>query len=287
MISTVRDEFESEFSRFMGGGTSIAVNSGTSALIASLYSLDLSSADEIITSPFTFIASSNAILIAGGKPKFVDIHLDSGLMDETKIENEINENTRGILVPHLYGRVAKMPKIIQIAEKYGLAVIEDAAQALGARCGFSCTQQCKPCDLQDGFYAGTLSDASCFSFYKTKNLSTFEGGMIFIPESSRLDAEKIRAITDQGQTRKYHHEYVGFNFRLAEPLCLIGLEKLRLHSRGFLAELGMRDETHGHYPEVVYKQPAYIKLGIKGSCPNAERKAHSIAKATGHGGPSA
>ena len=243
----------------------IAVNNGTSALIAPLWSLDLQPGDEVITTPFTFIATANAIVIAGGKPVFVDIDPDTLLIDAKKIEQMITEKTRAILPVHLYGRVCDMDAINEIASKHNLVVIEDTAQAFGAEC------HC-------GKYAGMLSDCGTFSFYKTKNISTFEGGMICIPKNSKLDAKKIRSICDQGQVGKYNHEYIGFNFRLAEPLCLMALEQMKIHMTGIKAELGLRGPEKGHYPEVVYNQPIYKRKGITGNCPIAEEVALKIKK---------
>jgi dTDP-4-amino-4,6-dideoxygalactose transaminase len=241
----------------------IAVNNGTAALIATLWSMDLQPGDEVITTPFTFIATSNAIIIAGAKPVFVDIDPETYLIDPKKIEAAITPNTKAIMPVHLYGRVCDMQAINEIAERHNLIVIEDTAQAFGAEC------HC-------GKNAGMLSDAGTFSFYKTKNISTFEGGMICIPKKSRLNSEKIRSICDQGQVGKYNHEYVGFNFRLAEPLCLMALEQMKLHMVGIKAELGLRGPKQGHYPNVVYDQPAYKKRGITGNCPVAERIAKMI-----------
>ena len=240
----------------------ISVNSGTSGLIASLWSLDLKSDDEIITTPFTFIATSNAILIAGGKPVFVDIDPQTYLIDPRKIEDAITEKTKAIIPVHLYGRVCEMESILSIAKKYSLHVIEDSAQAFGA-------------SYKDK-YAGMMSDCGCFSFYKTKNISTFEGGMICIPKNSTMQSKKIRAICDQGQVGKYNHEYVGFNFRLAEPLCLMALEQMKIHMKGIKAELGLRGPDQGHYPKVVYDQPAYRNANISGNCPIAESVAQLI-----------
>lgn len=242
----------------------IAVNSGTSALIASLWSLDLRPDDEVITTPFTFIATSNAILIAGAKPVFVDIDPQTYLIDPNKIEDAITEKTKAIIPVHLYGRVCEMESILPIAKKHSLHVIEDSAQAFGA-------------SYKDT-YAGMMSDCGCFSFYKTKNISTFEGGMICIPKNSTMQADKIRAICDQGQVGKYNHEYVGFNFRLAEPLCLMALEQMKIHMTAIKAELGLRGPEQGHYPRVVYDQPAYKRANINGDCPVAESVAQLIQK---------
>ena len=121
-----------------------------------------------------------------------------------------------------------------------------------------------------------MSDAGTFSFYKTKNISTFEGGMICVPKHSKLNSDKIRSICNQGQVGRYNHEYIGFNFRLAEPLCLMALEQMKLHMKGIKAELGLRGPEQGHYPNVVYNQPIYKKMGIKGNCPIAEKVAKHI-----------
>lgn len=154
----------------------IAVNNGTSALIACLWSMDLQSGDEVITTPFTFVATSNAILIAGAKPVFVDIDPDTLLINPKLIESAITKNTKAILPVHLYGTICDMQQIMSIAKKYNLIVIEDTAQAFGAT-------------NLEGKYAGMMGDAGTFSFYKTKNISTFEGGMIAIPKESNLDAK--------------------------------------------------------------------------------------------------
>ena len=259
----VRNIFEDYVKKRFDLESCIAVNNGTSALIAPLWSLDLKPGDEVITTPFTFVATANAIVIAGATPVFVDIDPDTLLIDPGKIEQAITEKTRAIIPVHLYGRICDMDAINKISSKYNLPVIEDTAQAFGA-------------ESHSGTYAGMMADAGTFSFYKTKNISTFEGGMICIPKGSRLNASKIRAICDQGQVGKYNHEYIGFNFRLAEPLCLMALEQMKIHMTGIKAELGIRGPEQGHYPEVVYNQPAYQRLGIVGNCPIAEDVANKI-----------
>jgi perosamine synthetase len=267
MPSVVRDIFENYVKDRFDLEDCIAVNNGTSALIAPLWSMDLRPEDEVITTPFTFIATSNAVLIAGAKPVFVDIDPETLLIDADKIEAAITENTKAIMPVHLYGRVCEMQKINNIAKKHNLVVIEDTAQGFGAT-------------NTSGKYAGMMSDAGTFSFYKTKNISTFEGGMICIPKGSRLDAVKVRSICNQGQVGKYNHVYLGFNFRLAEPLCLMAYEQMKLHMEGIKAELGFRGPEKGHYPNVVYEQPIYIDMGITGDCPIAESVARSIREGT-------
>jgi len=267
MPQVVRDIFENYVTDTFGVAECIAVNNGTSALIAPLWAMDLQPGDEVITTPFTFIATSNAIIIAGATPVFVDIDPETYLIDANKIEAAITERTKAIIPVHLYGRVCDMEKICELARKHDLVVIEDTAQAFGAQ-------------APDGRYAGMMSDVGTFSFYKTKNISTFEGGMICVPHDSRLSGEKIRSVCNQGQIGKYNHVHIGFNFRLAEPLCLMALEQMKLHMTGIKAELGLRGPELGHYPNVVYHQPAYIQRGITGNCPIAEKAAESIRNIT-------
>jgi perosamine synthetase len=265
MPQVIRDIFEQYVKERFDLKDCISVSSGTSALIAPLWSMDLKSTDEIITTPFTFIASSNSILISKARPVFVDIDPETYLIDTNKIERAITENTKAIMPVHLYGRVCNMKETNRIAQKYNLVVIEDTSQAFGAK-------------DKDGNYAGMNSDVGTFSFYKTKNISTFEGGMICIPKKSKLDNDKIRAICDQGQVGKYNHEYVGFNFRMAEPLCLMALERMKLHMAGIQSELGIRGPEQGHYPKLVYDQPCYQRLNIIGDCPVAKKVAEEIRK---------
>jgi len=265
MPAFVRDEFERYVKDRFDLEDCVAVNNGTSALIAPLWSMDLQPGDEVITTPFTFIATSNAILIAGGTPVFVDIDPDTWLLDPTKIEAAITDRTKAIVPVHLYGRICEMEKISEIAKKHNLVVIEDTAQAFGST-------------TSDGRYAGMMADVGTFSFYKTKNISTFEGGMICVPKGSMLDAAKIRSICNQGQMGKYNHVHVGFNFRLAEPLCLMAYEQMKLHMVGIKSELGIRGPEQGHYPNVVYQQAAYVKRGITGDCPIAEEAARTVRR---------
>ena len=266
MPAMVREMFENYAKELLSAEDCIAVNSGTSGLMATLMSLDLQDGDEVITTPFTFIATTNSIVFAGGKPVFVDIREDNYLIDADMIERQITERTKAIVPVHLYGRMCDMDKILDLALKYNLVVIEDATQA------FSSTYK--------GRYSGTLGDAGVYSFYKTKPLSTFEGGMVVVKTGSKLDSKKIRSITNQGQLgdTKYNHEYLGFNFRLAEPLCLIGYEAMKLHMQGIKSEVGLRGPGLGHYPRVVYEQPIYKKLGITGCCEVAEKVAAKIRK---------
>lgn len=250
MPQIIRKLFEDEFATKLGAKSAIAVNSGTSALVAALLSLDLQGG-EVITTPFTFVSTANSIVLAGGVPVFVDIEDDS-LLDPNLIEKVINNNTRAILPVHLFGRVCKMDKIMDIASKYGLKVVEDTAQSLGAE--------------YKGKYAGTIGDIGCFSFYKTKNLSCFEGGMIV-----GGDEDKIRCLVDPIINKQQGFPVIGHNFRMPEPCCLIGYERIKLHWDQILSELGKYSEKDGYYPYVIYELPSFSKYAKMGSCPNAER----------------
>jgi dTDP-4-amino-4,6-dideoxygalactose transaminase len=258
MTAFVKEAFEKELIKyFPHTKDAIAVNSGTSALIACLWSLDMNPGDEVITTPFTFQATTNAIVIAGGTPVFVDIG-DDYLINADLIEEKITDKTRAIVPVNIFGKLCNIKKISDLAYEYGnIAVIEDSAQSFGGQ-----------------WPRG--SDAQCYSFYKTKNLSTFEGGAIVIPNVSLLNHKKIRAICDNGQTSKYYHEYIGFNFKMSDMTALLGLERLKLHMVGALSELGMYGPQSGHYPTLTYQQPAIKKRGITGDCPNAERLVRMI-----------
>lgn len=191
--------FEREFATFCDAAECIALNSGTSALHLALLAAGVGPGDEVITVPFTFVASVAAILYAGARPVLVDIDRPSFTMDPALIEGAITSRTKAILPVHLYGQPANMDPILEIARRHGFVVVEDAAQAHGAR--------------YKGRPVGTIGDIGCFSFYPTKNLGAYgEGGAVTTnnPEYART----IRMLRDWGQDRKYHHVLRGFNYRM-------------------------------------------------------------------------
>lgn len=205
--------FESGFAEFCGTSHCIGVGSGTDALMLALRALDIGPGDEVITTSHTFIATWEAIAMIGAKAVFVDINPNSLLMDTSKIEGAITERTRAILPVHLYGRAVDMQKVLEIANKYGLRVIEDASQAHGA---FSC-----------GKRVGSLGDVACFSFYFSKNLGACgEAGGITTNNDSL--AERMRALRNHGGMTKYTHEFLGSNSRLDELQAIILKHKLPL-----------------------------------------------------------
>ncbi|MAG50562.1 aminotransferase DegT [archaeon] len=202
--------FEEEFAKFCNTNYAISTSSGTSALHASLLACGIKSGDEIITTPFTFISTSNSILFTGAKPVFVDIDEDTFNLDPDLINEKINKKTRAILPVHLYGHPADMNPILDLAEDHNLEIIEDACQAHGA-------EYC-------GKKAGSFG-TGCFSFYPTKNMTTSEGGMI--TTNNKKIAEKAKMIVNQGSKKRYYHKVVGTNYRMTEICAAIGLAQLK------------------------------------------------------------
>jgi dTDP-4-amino-4,6-dideoxygalactose transaminase len=191
--------FEQEFAGYCGVAECIALNSGTSALHLALLAVGVGPGDDVITVPFTFVASVAAILYAGARPVLVDIHPRSFTMDPAAIEAAVTPRTKAILPVHLYGQPADMDPILEVAHRHNLVVIEDAAQAHGA--------------MYKGRPVGSLGDIACFSFYPTKNLGAYgEGGAVTTGNAEY--ARTIRMLRDWGQDRKYHHVLRGFNYRM-------------------------------------------------------------------------
>jgi dTDP-4-amino-4,6-dideoxygalactose transaminase len=191
--------FEEEFAAYCGARYGIAVNSGTSALHLALLAAGIGPGDEVITVPFTFVATVAAICYTGARPVFVDIEPRSYTMDVSQLEGTITEQAKAILPVHLYGQPADMDPILEIARRYGLVVIEDAAQAHGAE--------------YKGCRVGGIGELGCFSFYPSKNLGAYgEGGMVVTnnPEYARI----IRMLRDWGQEHKYYHVLKGYNYRM-------------------------------------------------------------------------
>ncbi|WP_323013826.1 DegT/DnrJ/EryC1/StrS family aminotransferase [Devosia sp.] len=300
--------FEEEFAAYCGARHAIAVNSGTSALHLALLAAGVKAGDEVITSPFTFVATAAAIRYIGARPVFVDIDPASFTIDTTRIERAITARTRAIVPVHLYGQMADMDPILAIAERQGLAVIEDACQAHGAR-------------YRRG-RAGTLGLSGCFSFYPGKNLGACgEGGLAVTDDDEQ--ARRMRMLRDWGQDRRYHHLVEGYNYRMdaiqgallrvklrhlenwtearrawaryyTELLANSSVEppreltgrrhvwhifavrtRQREALRQMLAHEGV--ETGLHYPIPVHLQPSYADLGHRpGDFPEAEAAAGSV-----------
>jgi len=193
------EALETEIADYSQCAFAIGVSSGSDALLVALMAIDLKPADEVITTPYTFFATSAAIARLGAKPVFVDIDPLTFNIDPAKIEAAINDRTRAIIPVHLYGQVADMDAIMEIANRHKLYVIEDAAQAIGAE--------------HQGRRAGSIGHLGCFSFYPSKNLGGFgDGGMVTTNHSDLAD--RIRLLRNHGETPKYYSRVIGGNFRL-------------------------------------------------------------------------
>ncbi|MEP6636085.1 MAG: DegT/DnrJ/EryC1/StrS family aminotransferase [Acidobacteriota bacterium] len=193
------EAFEADFAIYCQSSYALGVNSGTSALHLALIAAGVKAGDEVITVSDTFVATAAAIRYTGARPVFVDIDPASSTMDPALLELAITPRTKVIMPVHLYGRCADMDSILEIARRHGLLVIEDAAQAHGAE--------------YKARRAGSLGDLACFSFYPGKNLGAYgEGGAVVTNNPDY--AEQIKRLRDHGQSRKYYHDEVGYNYRM-------------------------------------------------------------------------
>jgi dTDP-4-amino-4,6-dideoxygalactose transaminase len=201
---------EETFAAYCGVEHAVATSSGTTALHVALLAHGIGEGDEVITSPFTFIASANSILFTGARPVFVDIDPVTFNLDPELAAAAITPRTRAIMPVHLFGLPADMAPLMALAEEHELAVIEDACQAHGA-------------DYQ-GQRVGSFG-AGCFSFYPTKNMTTGEGGMITTDDEAIAD--NCRVIRQHGMRRRYYHDELGYNFRMTDLHAAIGLAQLQ------------------------------------------------------------
>jgi dTDP-4-amino-4,6-dideoxygalactose transaminase len=300
--------FEDEFAAYCQAKHGIGVNSGTSALHLALLAAGIGPGDEVITVPFTFVATVAAIHYSGAKTVFVDIDPRTFTMDVTAIEAAITPKTRAILPVHLYGQPADMDPILEIAKRHRLVVIEDAAQAHGAE--------------YKGRRTGSMGDMGCFSFYPGKNLGAYgEGGMVTTDNPDY--ARTLRMLRDWGAERKYEHVLKGYNYRLEGIQGAVLRVKLRhleswtearravaAHYDRLLAGSGVQTprampysrhvyhiyairtserqvwqdalqkqgiHTGIHYPIPVHLLPAYADLGYqRGQFPHAEQAAAEV-----------
>ena len=300
--------FENEFASYCGAAYAIGLNSGTSALHLALLAAGVGPGDEVITVPFTFVASVATIWYTGAQPVFVDIDPDSYTMNVAQVAAAITPRTKAILPVHLYGQPADMDPLLEIARYHGLAVIEDAAQAHGAE--------------YKGRRAGSIGDIGCFSFYPTKNLGAFgEGGAVVT--NNPAHAHRIRMLRDWGTEKKYEHLLKGYNYQLEGLQGAILRVKLRHLERWIAARRAhageyarlldgaavqlpcempyarhiyntytvrskhrdqLQTELYAagvqsaiHYPIPVHLQPAYADLGYaRGAFPVSEQAAREV-----------
>ena len=253
-------ELESAIAAYCQTEFAVGVSSGTDALIASLMSvgvyrspLDEGPADEVITTAYTFFATTGSIWRCGARPVFVDIEPDTYNIDVTKIEAAITERTKAIMPVHLYGQMADMDAICAIAKKYNLAVIEDGAQAIGSK--------------QNGKACGSFGTTGCFSFFPTKNLGGCgDGGMVTTDDGDL--AERLKQCRNHGMDPKYYHKWVGGNFRLDTMQAAALLIKLPMldgwhegrrqnaafYDAAFADVAEVVTPTNRDYNEVIYNQ---------------------------------
>lgn len=205
--------FEDRFAEMSGVKHAVAVNNGTTALIAALEVMDLRPGDEVLTTPFTFVATVNAILEAGATVAFADIREEDFNIDPDSIAERINSNTRVLAPVHLYGQMADMDPVVSLAKEHDLRILEDAAQSHLA--------------TYNGTTAGS-SDIGTFSFYATKNLTTGEGGLITTNDDAT--AERLRILRNQGMRERYVYEVAGHNYRLTDLQAAVVLPQLDRYS---------------------------------------------------------
>ncbi|MGB9980315.1 DegT/DnrJ/EryC1/StrS family aminotransferase [Methanobacterium sp.] len=295
-------KFEEEFSNYINSEYGVGVNSGSDALFLAIKSLGIGKGDEVITVSHTFMGTVAAIIRNNAKPVLVDIDPETYCIDPSAIENKITKNTKAILPVHLYGHPVDMDPILEITEKYGLYLVEDACQSHGSE--------------YKGQKVGNFGDIGCFSFYPTKNLGTYGDGGMMVTDNEEL-AEKMRMLRNYGQAEKNYHKSIGINSRLDDMHAAILRLKLNYldnwnNRRRKAAEIydnifsdldiikpieknyakhvyhlyvimhEERDKIQQnllengidslvHYPLPVHKQEAYLKLGYYSNLPVTEK----------------
>ena len=212
ILGPVVEELERQIAAYCGAKYAVGVSSGTDALLISLMAAGIGEGDEVITTPFTFFATAGSISRLGAKPVFVDIEPSTFNINPKHIEKNITNKTRAIIPVHLYGQCADMDPILDLAKKNNLAIIEDAAQAIGSK--------------YKGGRAGSLGDYGCFSFFPTKNLGGFgDGGMVTMASEELY--EQVKTLRVHGSNNKYYHKVIGGNFRLDAIQAAVVLAKLK------------------------------------------------------------
>jgi dTDP-4-amino-4,6-dideoxygalactose transaminase len=312
------EDFEKAFAAYCGSKYAVANANGTTALHAALLACGIKAGDKVVTTPFSFIATSNSILFCGAKPVFADIDPDTFNIDPSALEKILKKekNVKAVIIVHLYGLMCDMDAIMALKKKYKFALIEDCAQAHGAEF--------------NGKKAGVFGDASSFSFYATKNMTTGEGGML-ITSNSKTD-KNARQIINHGRSAHSTFTVLGFNYRMTNLAAALGLAQLEnletfisrritnaarydeafkglsflktpivplgrkhsYHQYTLRIGRGLRNEfmkyLHGkeigcgiYYDCVLYKQPYYRSLGYKsGLCPQAEKAAKEVVSLPVH-----
>ncbi len=234
------EAFEKDFAKFVGTKYAVAVSSGTAGLHLALIGAGIKEGDEVITTPFSFVASANAILYVGAKPVFVDIEPVTYNIDPDKIEATITSKTKAILVVHILGQATDMDPIQRLAKKYNLKIIEDACESVGA--------------TYKGKRVGTFGESAVFAFYPNKQMTTGEGGMMVT--NSRTPATLFRSLRNQGRgedTVWLDHQRLGYNYRMDEMSAALGIVQLRKIDR-FIAERRQIAEWYEKYLSLYSEQ---------------------------------
>ncbi len=293
------EALEAEFAAMCGTSHAVAVNSGTAALFVALGAHGIGPGDEVIVPPFSFVATANCVLMTGARPVFCDVREDDFNIDPDLIGEHVTPRTKAIIPVHLYGQSADMTRIMEIAARFGLAVIEDACQAHGAE--------------WNGRRVGSFGTGA-FSFYPTKNMTTSEGGMLTTNDAGI--AERARLLRAHGADRTYHHISLGYNYRMTDISAALGRVQLQRlpeftrkrranaryynkYLRGVITPREIPGATHVYhqytvrvpggrdalrealiaegigsaiyYPLAIHQQPLYRNLGYEDTCPVAER----------------
>lgn len=241
------EAFEEELARYLGCKYVVSCANGTDAITLSLIALDIKPNDEVITIPHSFFATSGAIVNAGGVPIFVDINESDFNIDPKKIEPLINKKTKAIVPVHLYGQSCEIQSVAEIAKKYGLYIVEDCAQALGAK--------------YNGQNVGTFGNVGTVSFFPTKNLGAFgDGGAIFTNDENI--ANKVKQLTHHGSSKRYEHNCIGFNSRLDEIQASILRVKLKYINEWNLA----RQKAAKYYDNLLKEIDEITTPYVKPNC---------------------
>jgi dTDP-4-amino-4,6-dideoxygalactose transaminase len=237
-------QFEKDFAKFCEAKHCLGFNSGTSALHAAMRILDIGPGDEVITTPFTFVATSWAISYVGAKPVYVDIDDATFNIDPRQIELAITPKTKAILPVHLYGQPFEVDKVLEICRKHKLPMVEDAAQAHGAR--------------YKGKVVGTFGDMSCFSFYPTKNLGACGEGGALVTNNDKF-ATRARSLREHGSSVRYYHDEIGYNYRMEGFQGAVLGVKLKYLDKW----TKKRQRVAARYTELLAKTPLRLPLQAK------------------------
>jgi len=235
------EEFEKKFAKFAGTKYACAVSSGTAGLHLAMIAAGIGPGDEVITTPFSFVASANVILYVGAKPVFVDIDPVTYNMNPAKIEEKITKKTKAILAVHIFGQATDMDPILKIAKKHKLKIIEDACESLGA--------------AYKGRKVGTFGESAVFAFYPNKQMTTGEGGVI-VTNNKKLDT-LFRSLRNQGRAENMQwldHERLGYNYRLDEMSAAVGsaqLEKIKFLISEKKKIAGYYNKFFAEYPDLI------------------------------------